>query len=140
MATAAELSLKILQALRRQGGVLSSAELQEQLGASQPTVSRALAPLIQSGQVQKVGAARAQRDMIHSGGDAQRGMQISAHEGDAAVRGRRLDHHRRLHTKHQSLATNRDWARECALARCGDLHQRVASSFCERSVGSRRRV
>ena len=64
MTTAAELSLKILQALRRQGGVLSSAELQEQLGASQPTVSRALAPLIQSGQVQKVGAARAQRYVL----------------------------------------------------------------------------
>ena len=64
MATAADLSLKILQALRRQGGVLSSAELQAQLGASQPTVSRALAPLIQSGQVQKVGAARSQRYVL----------------------------------------------------------------------------
>lgn len=64
MSTAADLSIKILQALRRQGGVLSSAELQEQLGASQPTVSRALAPLIQAGQVQKVGAARSQRYVL----------------------------------------------------------------------------
>jgi hypothetical protein len=64
MSTAANLSIKILQALRRQGGVLSSAELQEQLGASQPTVSRALAPLIQAGQVQKVGAARSQRYVL----------------------------------------------------------------------------
>ena len=41
-----DLSQAILQALLRQGGVLSSAELQVQLGMSQPTVSRALAPLI----------------------------------------------------------------------------------------------
>ncbi|MEO8119963.1 MAG: type II toxin-antitoxin system HipA family toxin YjjJ [Rhodoferax sp.] len=58
------LTQKILQALRRQGGVLSSTELQELLGVSQPTVSRALAPLIQSGQVQKVGAARSQRYVL----------------------------------------------------------------------------
>src|SRR5665647_1866005 len=64
MATAPELTTKILHTLRRQGGVLSSAELQELLGASQPTVSRALAPLIQSGQVQKVGAARSQRYVL----------------------------------------------------------------------------
>ncbi len=59
-----KLSAKALQALRRQGGVLTSAELQELLGVSQPTVSRALAPLIQSGQVQKVGAARSQRYVL----------------------------------------------------------------------------
>lgn len=59
-----DLSSKVLHTLRRQGGVLSSAELQELLGASQPTVSRALAPLIQSGQVQKVGAARSQRYVL----------------------------------------------------------------------------
>jgi DNA-binding Lrp family transcriptional regulator len=64
MSIVADLSLKILQALRRQGGVISSAELQEQLGVSQPTVSRALAPLIQAGQVQKVGAARSQRYVL----------------------------------------------------------------------------
>ena len=55
-----DLSQTILQALRRQGGALTSVELQAQLGVSQPTVSRALAPLIQTGEVQKVGAARKQ--------------------------------------------------------------------------------
>ncbi len=64
MATPSELTPKALQALRRQGGVVSSAELQEVLGVSQPTVSRALASLIQSGQVQKVGAARSQRYVL----------------------------------------------------------------------------
>jgi len=59
-----DLPPKALQALRRQGGVLTSAELQELLGVSQPTVSRALAPLIQAGQVQKVGAARSQRYVL----------------------------------------------------------------------------
>lgn len=59
-----ELTPKALQALRRQGGVLTSAELQALLGVSQPTVSRALAPLIQAGQVQKVGAARSQRYLL----------------------------------------------------------------------------
>lgn len=57
-------TIQALQALRRQGGVLSSAYLQKLLGISQPTVSRALAPLIQSGQVQKVGAARSQRYIL----------------------------------------------------------------------------
>ncbi len=59
-----DLTQKVLQALRRQGSVLSSAELQARLGVSQPTVSRALSPLIQSGQVQKVGAARSQRYVL----------------------------------------------------------------------------
>jgi len=59
-----DLSASILQALRRQGGALSSAELQKALGVSQPTVSRALAPLIQAGEVQKVGAARKQRYVL----------------------------------------------------------------------------
>lgn len=58
------LTPKVLQALRQRGGVVSGAELQELLGVSQPTVSRALAPLIQSGQVQKVGAARSQRYVL----------------------------------------------------------------------------
>ena len=58
------LSQTILAAILRQGGVLSSAALQAQLGVSQPTVSRALAPLIQSGEVQKVGAARQQRYVL----------------------------------------------------------------------------
>ena len=59
-----EFTQRILQAMMRQGGVLSSAELQVQLGVSQPTVSRAMAPLIHSGQVQKVGAARKQRYVL----------------------------------------------------------------------------
>ncbi len=59
-----ELTQKALQALRRQGSVLASAELQDLLGVSQPTISRALTPLIQSGQVQKVGAARSQRYVL----------------------------------------------------------------------------
>ena len=64
MATPLELTQLALQALRRQGGVLSSGALQEHLGVSQPTVSRVLAPLVQSGQVQKVGAARSQRYVL----------------------------------------------------------------------------
>ena len=48
----------------RQGGALSSAELQAQLGVSQPTVSRAMAPRIQSGEVLKAGAARKQRYLL----------------------------------------------------------------------------
>ena len=64
MPSAPDLSTSILQALRRQGGALSSAELQTALGVSQPTVSRALAPLIQAGEVQKVGAARKQRYVL----------------------------------------------------------------------------
>ena len=64
MTALSTLTQKALQTLRRQGSVLSSAELQAQLGVSQPTVSRALAPLIQSGQVQKVGAARSQRYVL----------------------------------------------------------------------------
>jgi HipA-like C-terminal domain/Winged helix-turn-helix DNA-binding len=64
MATPGVLTQQALQTLRRQGGVLTGAELQAQLGVSQPTVSRALAPLIQSGQVQKVGAARSQRYVL----------------------------------------------------------------------------
>ena len=64
MARAPDLTTKALTALRRQGGVLTSAELQALLGVSQPTVSRALAPLIHAGQVQKVGAARSQRYVL----------------------------------------------------------------------------
>ena len=60
----ADLTAKALQSLRRQGGVLSSAELQELLGTSQPSVSRALAPLLALGQVRKVGAARTQRYVL----------------------------------------------------------------------------
>ncbi|MES2187529.1 MAG: type II toxin-antitoxin system HipA family toxin YjjJ [Pseudomonadota bacterium] len=62
--TEPSLTPRILSALRRQGGVLSSAELQETLGVSQPTVSRALAPLLRAGEVLKVGAARSQRYVL----------------------------------------------------------------------------
>ncbi len=53
-----------LQALRQRGGVASSAELQADLRFSQPTVSRALAPLLHTGRVRKVGAARSQRYVL----------------------------------------------------------------------------
>lgn len=62
--SSADPTTKALQALRRQGGVLSSAELQDLLRISQPSVSRALAPLLASGQVRKVGAARTQRYVL----------------------------------------------------------------------------
>jgi len=61
---AVALAEQILQALRQGGGVLSSVELQRQLGASQPTISRALQPLVQAGRVRKVGAARSQRYLL----------------------------------------------------------------------------
>lgn len=54
----------ILRALRRKGGVATSAELVAELGVSQPTVSRALMPLVRAGQVRKVGAARSQRYLL----------------------------------------------------------------------------
>ncbi len=55
---------RLLQVLRRLGSVATSAELAAELGVSQPTISRALRPLLQSGQVRKVGAARAQRYLL----------------------------------------------------------------------------
>jgi hypothetical protein len=54
----------LISALRRHNGHASSPELQSQLGVSQPTVSRLLAPLLASGLVVKVGAARAQRYLL----------------------------------------------------------------------------
>ncbi len=54
----------LLGILRRQRGVATSAELADGLGVSQPTVSRALAPLIAAGQVRKTGAARSQRYLL----------------------------------------------------------------------------
>jgi DNA-binding transcriptional ArsR family regulator len=64
MSSSPTLASQTLQALRQRGGVATSAELQVALGVSQPTVSRALAPLLRSGQVQKVGAARSQRYVL----------------------------------------------------------------------------
>lgn len=54
----------LIAALRQHNGHASSPELQARLGLSQPTVSRLLAPLVASGQVVKVGAARAQRYLL----------------------------------------------------------------------------
>ena len=54
----------ILQTLRRHDGVATSAQLVSALGVSQPTVSRALAPLVRAGRVRKVGAARSQRYLL----------------------------------------------------------------------------
>jgi HipA-like C-terminal domain len=54
----------LISALRRHNGYASSPELQSQLAVSQPTVSRLLAPLLASGLVVKVGAARAQRYLL----------------------------------------------------------------------------
>lgn len=54
----------VIAALQRHNGHASSPELQERLGVSQPTASRLLAPLLASGQVVKVGAARAQRYLL----------------------------------------------------------------------------
>jgi HipA-like C-terminal domain len=54
----------LISALQRHNGHASSTELQASLGVSQPSVSRMLAPLLASGQVVKVGAARAQRYLL----------------------------------------------------------------------------
>ncbi|KRD21816.1 transcriptional regulator [Acidovorax sp. Root267] len=54
----------LLAVLRRHGGVATSAALVADLGVSQPTVSRALMPLVRTGQVRKVGAARSQRYLL----------------------------------------------------------------------------
>lgn len=54
----------LLAVLRRHGGVATSAALVADLGVSQPTVSRALMPLVRAGLVRKVGAARSQRYLL----------------------------------------------------------------------------
>lgn len=64
MAAASPHTESLLQALRRYGGVATSAQLMDALGVSQPTVSRALAPLVRAGRVRKVGAARSQRYLL----------------------------------------------------------------------------
>lgn len=55
-----ELMQSMLRMLRQQGRPLRSAQLQEQLQVSQPTASRALAALVQSGDVVKLGQGRNQ--------------------------------------------------------------------------------
>lgn len=64
MTASLTLTEQALQILRQRGGVATAAELQQALSVSQPTVSRLLAPVIQSGQVLKVGAARSQRYLL----------------------------------------------------------------------------
>jgi hypothetical protein len=64
MATSTDTVDRVISALRSQGGVATSTELQAQLGLSQPTVSRALAPLIASGEVRSLGAARSRRYLL----------------------------------------------------------------------------
>jgi len=54
---------QLLQALQA-AGAASSAELQAALGASQATVSRALAPLLHAGKVLRVGRGRAQAYLL----------------------------------------------------------------------------
>ena len=54
----------LLDILRLLGGIATSAELQARMGVSQPTVSRALAPLLRDGRVVKVGAARSQQYLL----------------------------------------------------------------------------
>lgn len=64
MVTSSSLADLLVAALRKQGGVATSTELQLMLGVSQPTVSRALASLVQSGEVRTLGAARARRYLL----------------------------------------------------------------------------
>ena len=54
----------LLNALRNQGGHATSTELQQRLGVSQPTVSRALAPALAAGHIARVGAGRSQRYLL----------------------------------------------------------------------------
>jgi len=63
-ATAIDPTHRLRDAMRRQGGVVTSAELQALLGTSQATVSRALAPLLRSGEVLASGAARRRRYLL----------------------------------------------------------------------------
>lgn len=59
-----DLASAITTALRQHGCNLTSAQLQTQLGVSQSTISRALSPLVHTGQVHKVGNARHQRYVL----------------------------------------------------------------------------
>ncbi|MEZ5707288.1 MAG: type II toxin-antitoxin system HipA family toxin YjjJ [Burkholderiaceae bacterium] len=70
---------KLLSALRQAGGHAVSAQLQAALGASQPTVSRALRPWLASGEVVKVGAGRAQRYLLPRDVEGV-GRQVPIHE------------------------------------------------------------
>ena len=58
------LTQSLLNFLRAQGGVATSAELQALLGVSQPTMSRLLTALMLTGEVRQSGAARARRYLL----------------------------------------------------------------------------
>ena len=96
MSAAISHSEHLLQTLRRQRGVATGAELAAAMGVSQPTVSRALAPLIQSGQIRRVGAARSQRYLlarsVQGVGDDVMLMRVSA-QGVPAPFGRMVPLH-----------------------------------------------
>jgi hypothetical protein len=64
MSTNTDSQQPLLTAIRQTGGHATSAQLQAALGASQPTVSRALRPLLENGSVVKVGAGRTQRYLL----------------------------------------------------------------------------
>ncbi|QCB46271.1 type II toxin-antitoxin system HipA family toxin YjjJ [Hydrogenophaga sp. PAMC20947] len=69
----------LLTALRQLGGQASSPQLQQRLAISQPTLSRWLAPLLASGEVVAVGAARARRYVWPREVEGV-GRQVSIHE------------------------------------------------------------
>lgn len=77
-----EKSEHLLTALRQLGGHASSPQLQERLGVSQATVSRALGALVAAGRVFKVGAARAQRYLLPREVEGV-GRRVPVHEVDA---------------------------------------------------------
>lgn len=65
MAASSPLSLtQAALAFTRSQGAATAADIRAQLGVSQPTVSRALAPLIRSAEILKVGAARSQMYIV----------------------------------------------------------------------------
>ncbi|MDQ3273149.1 MAG: type II toxin-antitoxin system HipA family toxin YjjJ [Pseudomonadota bacterium] len=64
MAPNSSFTSAVMDALRAHGGVATSAELQVALGVSQPTISRALAPLVASGELRALGAARSRRYLL----------------------------------------------------------------------------
>ena len=79
MPSEADVSPALLTALRQARGLATSAQLQASLNVSQPTVSRALRPLLASGAVVKVGAGRAQRYLLPRGIEGV-GRQVAIHE------------------------------------------------------------
>ena len=79
MPSEADLSQNLLGALRQAGAHATSPQLQAVLRVSQPTVSRALRPLLASGAVVKVGAGRAQRYLLPREVEGA-GRQVAVHE------------------------------------------------------------